>query len=73
MHTHSKSEITARILERYVDAAAAARFIGMHPKTLARLARKGIVPGHPIGEGHQRKRWRFLETELDAWLRARRS
>lgn len=57
--------------ERYVDATFAAQFLGMHPKTLARLARKGIVPAHPIGEGNQRRRWRFLISELDAWLRAR--
>ncbi|MHB1959512.1 MAG: helix-turn-helix domain-containing protein [Acidobacteriaceae bacterium] len=51
---------------------AGARFVGMHPKTLERLARKGTVPGHPVGEGNKRKRWRFLISELDAWLRARR-
>lgn len=59
-------------LEPYVDAAAAAQFVGMHPKTLERLARKGVVPGYPIGEGNRRRRWRFLVSELDIWLRARR-
>ena len=58
--------------ERYVDAVVGAQFVGMHPKTLERLARKGTVPGHPVGEGNQRKRWRFLISELDVWLRARR-
>ena len=58
--------------ERYVDAAAGAQFVGMHPKTLERLARKGTVPGHPVGEGNERKRWRFLISELDTWLRARK-
>lgn len=63
---------TARaVLERFVDAEEAAQFVGMHPKTLERLARKGTVPGHPIGEGYRRKRWRFLMSELDLWLRAR--
>lgn len=58
--------------ERFVDSVAGAQFVGMHPKTLERLARNGTVPGHPVGEGSQRKRWRFLISELDAWLRARR-
>jgi hypothetical protein len=59
-------------LEPYVDAETAAQFAVMHPKTLERLARKGIAPGHPIGEGTRRKRWRFLLSELDVWLRARK-
>ncbi len=62
----------SEVLERYVDATAASQFVGMHPKTLERLARKGVAPGHPVGEGNQRKRWRFLLSELDIWLRARR-
>jgi predicted DNA-binding transcriptional regulator AlpA len=66
-------ETAQRSLEPYVDAAAAAQFLGMHPKTLERLAKKGTAPGHPIGEGNQRKRWRFLISELDTWLRARRA
>ena len=58
--------------ERYVDAVAGGQFVGMHPKTLERLARKGTVPGHPVGEGNRRKRWRFLISELDIWLRTRK-
>lgn len=63
---------SGNLRERYVDAVVGAQFVGMHPKTLERLARKGTVPGHPVGEGNQRKRWRFLISELDVWLRARR-
>lgn len=59
----------SEVLERYVDATAASQFVGMHPKTLERLARKGAASGYPIGEGNQRKRWRFLLSELDIWLR----
>ena len=58
--------------ERFVDSVAGAQFVGMHPKTLERLARKGTVPGHPVGEGNHRKRCRFLISELDTWLRARK-
>lgn len=58
--------------ERYVDAVAGAQFVGMHPKTLERLARRGTVPAHPLGEGSRRKRWRFLISELDIWLRTRK-
>ena len=66
------TDIASAVLEPYVDAETAAQFAVMHPKTLERLARKGVAPGHPIGEGTRRKRWRFLLSEIDVWLRARK-
>ena len=56
--------------EYYVDAAEAARFLSIHPRTLQQMARAGIVPAHPLGCG-PRRFWRFLLSELDDWLRAR--
>jgi len=56
--------------EYYVDAAEAARFLCIHPRTLQQLARAGIVPAHPLGCG-PRRFWRFLLSELDDWLRSR--
>jgi len=57
-------------IERYVDSKAAADFLGLHPKTVERMARRGELPGHPVGAG-ERKRWRFLLSELDAEMRSR--
>jgi excisionase family DNA binding protein len=57
-------------LEYYVDAAEAARFLSIHPRTLQQLARAGTVPAHPLGSG-RRKFWRFLLSELDDWLHPR--
>lgn len=56
--------------ERFVGALEAARFLGVHPKTLQKYARSGLLPAHPFGEG-TRKLWRYLLSELDLWLRAR--
>jgi excisionase family DNA binding protein len=56
--------------ERFVDADEAATVLGVHPKTLQRWSRQGILPAHPIGEG-RRRYWRYLTSELDAWLRER--
>ena len=56
--------------ERFVDANSAAPVLGVNPKTLQRWSRQGIVPAHPIGEG-RRKYWRYLISELEAWLRER--
>src|SRR5437868_14099138 len=56
--------------EYFVDASQAAQFIKLHPRTLQHLARCGRVPAHPFGDG-VRKTWRFLLSELDAWMRSR--
>jgi len=45
----------------------AAAFLGLDDKTITRWARKGYLPGHPLGQG-KRKFWRFIQGELSAWL-----
>jgi Helix-turn-helix domain len=56
--------------EPYVDAEVGAAFLCMHAKTLMRLAREGIVPAYSYNDG-SRRRWRFLLSELDSWMRSR--
>ena len=55
--------------EPFVDGERAAAFLSMPRKTLMSLARKGTLPGHPIGIGLRRV-WRFRLSELDLWLQA---
>jgi excisionase family DNA binding protein len=50
--------------EPLLDTEKAAALLGIHPKTLQKLARAGIVPSHRIGD-----LWRFRASELDTWLR----
>lgn len=50
--------------ERALTSEEAARLLNIHPKTLQRMARKGQVPAHRIGD-----LWRFRASELDAWFR----
>lgn len=50
--------------EPLLDAQRAAELLGIHPKTLQKLARAGSVPSHRIGD-----LWRFRASELDTWLR----
>jgi predicted DNA-binding transcriptional regulator AlpA len=57
-------------LERFAEAEEVASFVGMSPRHLKKLAREGRVPAHPRGDG-QRRRWLFLFSELDAWMRGR--
>lgn len=54
-------------LEPYVDSTAAGQFLGLHPVTVMRLARKGHLPGHPVRNA-KRRQWRFLLSELSRWL-----
>jgi excisionase family DNA binding protein len=56
--------------ERFIDARAAGEFLTLHPVTVQRLARKGELPGHAVCNG-KRKHWRFLQSELAAWLKNR--
>lgn len=63
-------DMALRCREKYVDSRIAGEFLNLHAKTVERMARRGELPGHPVGAG-QRKRWRFLLSELDASLRSR--
>ena len=58
--------------EQLLDSEEAATLLKVHPKTLQRMARRGELPAHPFGDG-RRKRWRFLLSELDVWIRARKN
>jgi hypothetical protein len=53
------------ILERFVDADAAAQFLYLSRRRVLDLARARKLPGHPIGDGARRV-WRFRLSELVA-------
>ncbi len=51
--------------ERFVDANEAAKFLSLTRRRVLDLARAGILPAHPIGNGARRV-WRFRLSELSA-------
>jgi excisionase family DNA binding protein len=51
--------------ERMLNTDEAAALLQIHPKTLQRMARQGVVPAFRIGD-----LWRFRASALDHWLRA---
>jgi excisionase family DNA binding protein len=53
-----------------LNTREAAAYIGLHWKTVERMAREGTIPAHPVS-GVRRKTWRFYASELDAWLHDR--
>ena len=52
--------------ERLLDSDEAAALLGIHKKTLQRMARSGEVPGFQIGD-----LWRFRASTLNEWLASR--
>lgn len=51
--------------EPLLDSEGAARLLRIHPKTVERWARQGLIPGKRIAG-----RWRFRASELDEWWRS---
>ena len=49
--------------ERMLNTDEAAALLQIHPKTLQRMARQGVVPAFRIGD-----LWRFRGSALDQWL-----
>jgi len=49
--------------EPLLNDEQAGALLGLHPKTLQRLARTGQIPARRIG-----RFWRYRASELDKWL-----
>jgi excisionase family DNA binding protein len=49
--------------EPLIDTERAAVIIGIHPKTLQKYARRGVIRGIQVG-----KRWRFRASVIDEWI-----
>ena len=50
-------------LSPFLTTEEAASYLRIHPRTLARMARHGEIPGLQIG-----RQWRFRRGDLDAWV-----
>jgi Helix-turn-helix domain len=51
--------------EPFVDAVRAAAFLNLRTRRVLELARRGDLPGYPLGSG-KRRVWRFRLSELAA-------
>jgi excisionase family DNA binding protein len=64
MHTVQQSaETNSFMFEPLLDDEQVGKLLGLHPKTVQRLARKDGIPAHRIG-----RVWRYRASELDKWL-----
>ena len=60
---HKQTIASELQFEPLLDTAEAAALLQIHPKTLQKLARTGVVIGIRIG-----KLWRFRASALNDWL-----
>jgi excisionase family DNA binding protein len=49
--------------EPLLDSVEAPALLRIHPKTLQKMARRGVIQGRHIG-----KCWRFRASDLNEWL-----
>ena len=61
----TEPELSSETFEPVLNTDQAAALLQIHPKTLQRMARQGVVPGFRIGD-----LWRFRASSLDQWLRS---
>jgi excisionase family DNA binding protein len=54
-------------MEPFVSAIEVAKYLDLSPRTVAKMAREGRLPAHRIS-GSKRKTWRFLISEVSAFL-----
>src|SRR5260370_29466207 len=62
LNADKRSEPTG--IERPITCREASQVLGVHPRTIKRMARGGKVPGH-----FRFGRWYFYASELDGWMR----
>lgn len=55
--------------EPFVDAVEAGEFLRLRPRRVLELARQGVIPAYPLGQG-KRRVWRFRLSEVADAVRA---
>ena len=58
-------------IEPFVDADQASKFLNLRPRRVLELARRGVLPAYPLGDGLRRV-WRFRLSELASAIRSLR-
>ena len=58
----------APTFEHFVDGDTAATFLGITRRTLLQKVRDGKIPGHALDPSAEKKDWRFLLSELHAYM-----
>jgi excisionase family DNA binding protein len=54
-------------MEPFVTTTEVAKFLGLCRRTVAKMAREGRIPAHPVS-GTARRTWRFKLSEVEVSL-----
>jgi hypothetical protein len=54
--------------EPFVDPDTAAEYLRTTRRQLLEMVREGLIPGHPLDPYAKKKDWRFLLSELHAYM-----
>lgn len=63
LHPKKPASSAGAFFEPLLDTDEAAAMMRIHPKTLQKLARKGVVRGVHVG-----KLWRFRASVIEEWI-----
>ena len=63
INAYETSGTSPSFFEPLLDEKQAGEMLGLHPKTLQRLARQGEIPAIRIG-----RYWRFRASSLNVWI-----
>jgi hypothetical protein len=55
-------------VEAFVDPETAARYLHTTRRQLLEMVRAGLILGHPLDPRAKKKDWRFLLSELHAYM-----
>ena len=58
--------MAANSIEPLLDSKQVGQVLGIHPKVLERMAKRGELPALKVG-----KFWRYRASALDAWINSR--
>jgi excisionase family DNA binding protein len=61
----SVKDSPVQTFEPLLNDNEASALLGIHPKTLQRLARSGAIPSYRVG-----RFWRYRASDLDVWVRS---
>ena len=60
--------IVSSMPESFVDPESAATYLRTTRRHVLEMVRGGLIPGHPLDAQAKKKDWRFLLSELHAYM-----
>jgi len=68
MSTQTIPVVAPAPVERFVDPDTAAAYLQTTRRRVLEMVREGLIPGHPLDPHAKKKNWRFLLSELHAYM-----